>query len=274
MPANKTYRQGVGKQRHHKHRVGRMLVPHGRVSGLLFTVNPRQESRALRELQLYLHPLIADLEKAEAEAEEEEKAKGGLPQGNEDNQPTPAGDGEAEKAAAPSTSSLLAAELAAYVPARPSQHKETKTTAREEDDDSPSASGGDEDGEGGAPIPARKRQRPDDDDNAADTRRAKANCRRWLAPLETGCKGHMMVSIPFPPQMEATAEEKATATGAAEPSSGEREATETPAPHDGTPGSGNNNDDDNNNTEAPPPAEEGSTPRHTGQRQQQRRRQQ
>ena len=52
------------KPRFHKHRQGKMLLPHNQLSGLFFTVNPRQEPRAQREAQLYLSSLTRDLEAA------------------------------------------------------------------------------------------------------------------------------------------------------------------------------------------------------------------
>ncbi|RNF00253.1 uncharacterized protein Tco025E_08842 [Trypanosoma conorhini] len=204
MPANATYRQGAGRQRHHRQRLGRMLVPHGRVSGLLFTVNPRQESRALRELQLYLQPLVADLEAA---ADGAGGGKTGTPE-----EPKRRGHGAAPATIAPSTSSLLAAELAEYVSAGAGRSRvedaASDTTSDGDKDNTENktnnnGSGGDgSQGSDAGRSPARKRRRRE----AEALQRTVPNCRRWLAPLETGCKGHLMVSIPFPPAAAAETE--------------------------------------------------------------------
>ncbi|CCD16208.1 unnamed protein product [Trypanosoma congolense IL3000] len=191
MPAVRTHRQNVGRQRHHKSRAGQILVPHGRVSGLLWTVNPRQEPKALRELQLFLQPLIADLE----------KAQGGVGDG------ATGCDAGADGGPSPSTSSLLSAELAAC------------TTTR----------GGDRNAPEGCREGKlyRKRSRPEE--------KADSNSHRWLAALETYCKGYLMVSVPFPPAPgegsprcktpeleEDSATERGTCDGVGESGKGER----------------------------------------------------
>ncbi|SCU71018.1 uncharacterized protein TEOVI_000259800 [Trypanosoma equiperdum] len=165
MATPRTGRQDAGKQRHHKGRLGRILVPHGRISGLLWTVNPRQESKALRELQLYLQPLIADLEREHDGSSDEKKQVGSTTETNVLEKPSP------------STSSLLTAELAAYIPGPAIEDKERNS---------------DDDGE----RPPRKRSRTG---SFTGNKSEQRNC-RWLAPLETCCKGHLMVSIPFPLQ--------------------------------------------------------------------------
>ncbi|ESL06262.1 hypothetical protein TRSC58_06066 [Trypanosoma rangeli SC58] len=231
MPANATYRQGAGRQRHHKHRLGRMLVPHGRVSGLLFTVNPRQEPKALRELRLYLQPLVADLEEAQRKGEEEKadrrrEDKTGMPADpaqRKEEPDSPQRDADAAAPIPPSTSSLLEAELAEYVKAGAGGRRGERRRSRAEDTSGITTNDGDKDdtdnnthhndSDGGASRdadagqpPARKRQRHD----AGTTQQTAPNYPRWLAQLETGCKGHLMVSIPFP------AEERKTATAETE----------------------------------------------------------
>ncbi|KAG8343431.1 hypothetical protein ERJ75_001332900 [Trypanosoma vivax] len=179
-------------QRHHRNRVGRMLVPHGRVAGLIFTANPRQEAKALRELQLYLGPLVSDLENA--------SAAGGVANVNLDNAMLPSAGSVAAGPAA--TSDLLFAELSAA--ARGGQAFSTACATVGES----AAVGGISKGI------ERKRHRGED--GAGHT--APQNVSRWFAPLETGCKGYLMVSVPFPealetkeafPGDEATAKENA-----------------------------------------------------------------
>ncbi|RNF05178.1 hypothetical protein TraAM80_04750 [Trypanosoma rangeli] len=208
MPANATYRQGAGRQRHHKHRLGRMLVPHGRVSGLLFTVNPRQESKALRELQLYLQPLIADLEEAQRKAEEKADAKEedrtGAPADPTQRKEEPDSPQRGADAAAPvppSTSSLLEAELAEYVKAGAGGRREDRRRSRAEDASGATTNDDDESNADAGRPPAGKRRRHD----AEATQQTAPNYPRWLAQLETGCKGHLMVSIPFPAEECKTA---------------------------------------------------------------------
>ncbi|ORC84658.1 uncharacterized protein TM35_000421160 [Trypanosoma theileri] len=213
MPPHKSYRQEAGKQRHHKGRVGRMLVPHGNVSGLLFTVNPRQEKKALREVQLYLHPLIADLEKTYVEENEKEGVKKDSLQKQDEEQGGM--DTNLPLDNMPSTSSLLAAELAEYIPAHHDRHDrnirseniedESDTASKSENNDNNDDDGDNDDGN---TTPPRKRQKPEE----SGTKKERiANKCRWLAPLETGCKGHLMISIPFPSQ-QATEETVTTTT--------------------------------------------------------------
>ncbi|RNC41116.1 hypothetical protein TcCL_NonESM09350 [Trypanosoma cruzi] len=137
MPARKTNRQGTGGQRYHRNRLGCMLVPHGRVSGLLFTVNPRQESKALRELQLYLHPLIADLEEAHKRVEEHVDDRGRCDNATTEKQSSSKMSTDAEGKITPSTSSLLAAELAEYITTRGGQrrHEMRRIPMKEEKSD-------------------------------------------------------------------------------------------------------------------------------------------
>ncbi|KAH9597386.1 hypothetical protein LSM04_002530 [Trypanosoma melophagium] len=197
MAPHKSYRQEAGKQRYHKGRLGRMLVPHGNVSGLLFTVNPRQEKKALREVQLYLHPLIADLEKTHAEESEKEGVKkDSLQKQSEEEKGM---DNNIPLDSMPSTtSSLLAAELAAYIPAHyDRQDRIIRSDNIEDESDTTSNSDNNDDGGDDTTVaPPRKRQKPESE----TIKERVANKCRWLAPLETGCKGHLMISIPFPTQ--------------------------------------------------------------------------
>ncbi|KAF5220578.1 hypothetical protein ECC02_006427 [Trypanosoma cruzi] len=251
MPARKTNRQGTGGQRYHRNRLGCMLVPHGRVSGLLFTVNPRQESKALRELQLYLHPLIADLEEAHKRVEEHADGRGRCDNTTTEEQSLSKMSTDAGGKIAPSTSSLLAAELAEYITTRGGQRrhemrripmKEEKSDVSDDEDEKKSTDNnnnsnnnilrnrssddGGHDTDAGRQSSARKRQRHDTDGSKGSV----INSLRWLAPLETGCKGHLMVSIPFAPQEQGENEERETGATTAETQIVKSEAVEASTP--------------------------------------------
>ncbi|EKF32291.1 hypothetical protein MOQ_003862 [Trypanosoma cruzi marinkellei] len=248
MPGKKTNWQGTGGQRYHKSRLGCMLVPHGRVSGLLFTVNPRQESKALRELQLYLHPLIADLEEAHKKVREHAVGKGRCDAATtttttEEQNPLKMST-DAEGKMAPTTSSLLAAELAEYVTTRGGQRRdemrripmeEEKSDMSGEDDENKSTDNnnnnnnsddGVHDTDAGRQSFARKRQRHD----MEGSKRTVMNSLRWLAPLETGCKGHLMVSIPFAPLEQGENDEMETGAIIAETQIVKSETVEASTP--------------------------------------------
>lgn len=184
------------KPRFHKHRQGKMLLPHNQLSGLFFTVNPRQESRAQREAQLYLSTLTRDLEagqdafaRATSGTAATEGTRDGvaLSDGAESAAPT-------APTASASLSSLLAAELAACSTQdqRGNRYNAGKRPRSINEDDDDDASGvvaegdsdadeGDGDNNGGA---ARKRR-------DAPQRRSE-----WFAPLETGCKGYLFLNVP------------------------------------------------------------------------------
>lgn len=184
------------KPRYHKHRQGKMLLPHNQLSGLFFTVNPRQEPRAQREAQLYLSTLTRDLEAAHeafALSSNTAPAVG-------DGESVAIDNGSSEDAAAvpapppavvpsASLSSLLAAELAAcgtqdqrgnrYNIAKRSRVESDAEGSDREDSDSDA-----DDRKDGQP-PARKR------------RDAPQRRREWFAPLETGCKGYLFLNVPI-----------------------------------------------------------------------------
>lgn len=164
------------QQRYHRSRQGQILVPHGGLSGLLFTINPRQDTRAQREAQLYLADLVCDIKQMhEAFIASQQRAAGddaGNPCSSQENSEeasgvpnTPQGSAKLPRAVQ-STSSLLAAELA--------------TAAQEHG--------------------SRKRERENEGEERVDgdngVRRPKRVHAQWLAALETNCKGYLFLSIP------------------------------------------------------------------------------
>ncbi|EPY29644.1 hypothetical protein STCU_02170 [Strigomonas culicis] len=177
-------------QRFHSHRYehGQLLVPHqlrsqhtslpptdalyaneDYISGLLFSINPNEAFKAKKELVAYLAPIVEPYKKMyEALLKPEE--------GDAEAEHTGAEETKVEVEAPPrhptSLSGLLAAELA--------------------DDSHSHAQGG------------KKRSRAeaadDDDDDAGEEdedRSAKRKPRnKWLAPLETNCKGYLLLRVP------------------------------------------------------------------------------
>ncbi|KAG5492503.1 hypothetical protein JKF63_01081 [Porcisia hertigi] len=156
------------KPRFHKHRQGKMLLPHSHLAGLFFTVNPRQEPRAQREAQLYLSTLTADLEAAhEAFVTSSDPT-------------TTSADNTALPQPSASLSSLLAAELAACSAqgAHGNRFNAAKRGRAEEED-----VGEDTTADDGDSKPRRQGDTPQ--------RRSE-----WFAPLETGCKGYLFLNVP------------------------------------------------------------------------------
>ncbi|KPA85960.1 hypothetical protein ABB37_00256 [Leptomonas pyrrhocoris] len=178
------------KPRFHKHRQGKMLLPHNQLSGLFFTVNPRQESRAQREAQLYLSSLTPDLEAAQeaftCSTDGQIAAKCG------DSAPfSSSGEDAVVEAPSASLSSLLAAELAACSTQdqRGNRYNSAKRPRTESDAvgsnrGDADAHADDDDDESGNPSAHKQRQAPQ--------RRSE-----WFAPLETGCKGYLFLNVPI-----------------------------------------------------------------------------
>jgi hypothetical protein len=187
------------KPRFHKHRQGKMLLPHNQLSGLFFTVNPRQESRAQREAQLYLSSLTRDLEVAQ-EVFARSAARQTTVDADGENTADPVGSGADDAVSVPtlsaSLSSLLAAELAACS-AQVQQGNLYNAGKRPRAESGANSSNGDDSASDG-----------DDDDNTHDVsgndnvasrKRRDAPQRRseWFAPLETGCKGYLFLNVPI-----------------------------------------------------------------------------
>lgn len=187
------------KPRFHKHRQGKMLLPHKELSGLFLTINPRQEARAQREAQLYFSSLTRDLEAArdvfeagnnypiDAVAPHEKE-----PLGHD----TTTGSSSDAPHGLTAVSSLLAAELAAAsgtasngcsyagVAAplkrsrREGQHEGDGKGILSEDNDSDSAD-------------------PESSKHQNERRRGQGSRHGdWFAPLETGCKGYLFLNVP------------------------------------------------------------------------------
>ncbi|CAG9582437.1 conserved hypothetical protein [Leishmania major strain Friedlin] len=170
------------KPRFHKHRQGKMLLPHNHLAGLFFTVNPRQEPRAQREAQLYLSTLTSDLEAAH-----EAFIKSSHTTSSSANDAAGRSSNDQVDATVPppsaSLSSLLAAELAACSThdANGNRFNTTKRPRSEDDEadeDSPADNGADSE-------PGSRRRR--------DTPHRRSE---WFAPLETGCKGYLFLNVP------------------------------------------------------------------------------
>ncbi|AYU82886.1 conserved hypothetical protein [Leishmania infantum JPCM5] len=175
------------KPRFHKHRQGKMLLPHNHLAGLFFTVNPRQEPRAQREAQLYLSTLTSDLEAAH---EAFVKRSRTTPSSADDDAAGRSSNDQADVTVpqpSASLSSLLAAELAACS-AHDTNGNRFNTTKRprseddEADEDSPADDGADS--EPGSCCCRRRRR---------DTPHRRSE---WFAPLETGCKGYLFLNVP------------------------------------------------------------------------------
>lgn len=179
------------KPRFHKHRLGKMLLPHNHLAGLFFTVNPNQESRAQREAQLYLSTLTTDLEAAHEAFLASSRASPTDGEG----QDTPAGAGgneavdtvPAQPQPSASLSSLLAAELAACSAqdARGNRFNTAKRPRAGEDGVR------DADGENGS-----EEGNNDEDGSRHPRRDAPQRRSEWFAPLETGCKGYLFLNVP------------------------------------------------------------------------------
>ncbi|GET92594.1 hypothetical protein, conserved [Leishmania tarentolae] len=168
------------KPRFHKHRQGKMLLPHKHLAGLFFTVNPRQEQRAQREAQLYLSTLTSDLEAAH----EAFVKSGHITSGSAGEVPGCSNNdqvGSTAPQSSASLSSLLAEELAACSTRNKSGNRfNTAKRPRAEDDDA------DEDS-------------PADDSTAEEPGSLRDTPHRrseWFAPLETGCKGYLFLNVP------------------------------------------------------------------------------
>lgn len=174
------------KPRFHKHRQGKMLLPHNQLSGLFFTVNPRQEPRAQREAQLYLSSLTRDLEAAH------EAFVGGTSGRTPRDERSSAEDSvTAPLAPSASLSSLLAAELAAC---SAQDQRGNRYNAGKRPREESGVSQSDSDSDHGCEDA--------DDGNGKDQattheqRDTKQRRGEWFAPLETGCKGYLFLNVP------------------------------------------------------------------------------
>lgn len=172
-------------QRFHRHRRGQLLVPHDCLSGLLLSVNPRQEPKAVREAQLYLSSLVSDLEELQRQYEEQQRGREGAKgegsdsddeSGSDDdrssNSDQEEGGGRMGRAAAAasapvqSVSSLLAAELAEAV----------------EDDRA---------------LRGKRGRDEDNDETGMKKQRTERSYKsRFFVPIEIACKGYVLVNVP------------------------------------------------------------------------------
>ncbi|KPI83011.1 hypothetical protein ABL78_7967 [Leptomonas seymouri] len=168
------------KPRFHKHRQGKMLLPHNQLSGLFFTVNPRQESRAQREAQLYLSSLTRDLEAAQEAFASTTDGQAAV-EGCDSTLGSGGAEGAVRATASAPLSSLLAAELAAC--SAHDQRGNCYNSAKRPRAETDSGSDDDDDEHGSSPT-RRRRDAPQ--------RRSE-----WFAPLETGCKGYLFLNVPI-----------------------------------------------------------------------------
>ncbi|KAI5689163.1 hypothetical protein MNV84_07300 [Leishmania braziliensis] len=170
------------KPRFHKHRQGKMLLPHNHLAGLFFTVNPRQEPRAQREAQLYLSTLTSDLEAAHkafikcshVTPGTTDPAAGRCSSDQVNATPSPP---------SASLSSLLAAELAACSTQDAHRNRFNAAKRSRTEDDEADDSPGDDDADS---KPGRSDSRRDAPQRGSE----------WFAPLETGCKGYLFLNVP------------------------------------------------------------------------------